>query len=810
MNNMLKLSWKHIWRNGFPSLISILVLSTGMALVALIQFWVVDELNFDRYHAQIDRIYTVYEHQELPSGEALYSHHTPGPLAGYLKEHVAEIEQATRFAMLDEKVRLSWQGQEYLEGPLLCADTSFFKVFTFQLLEGDLNALASPDKIIITGDLARTLFGDEPAMGKQIQLNGAPVTVGAVIAPPGENSTLRFQVLVPSDYSMVYALPQSRWSSNWANTCVLLSPSADVEALSAKIAPLCQEMGQKSTTLHLFPYKNERLYSYSGTNNRVVYVWLFQAIALIILMLSSLTFINYSIVKADKRRLEVGVRKVLGGDKTHIFKLFLEEQGMMILFSLILCIALVLLLFPTLESLSGKTILWEQLPLGHLFLTIVLPILMMLAVSIGYPAMSLSSVAPVTVMKKIPDIRRGKSGLRSMQNLVHFVLSILLIGGSLFLSHQVHFMTHFDLGYDHEGLIYIRLEDYSKYNGSAGYSCDEIQNSFGDIPGIESITFADQIPLWGGNSWWGYEMYADYRSMPSNPLTNLWGGKSSFDYQWEGKDPQDNVLIYKMEVGPNFLKTMGIRLAEGPVGLDSKGPILLLNQEAVRRMGITQPVGKAFIDHFGASSISGIVEDFHFESLHSQIAPLVLYNITDNIPNYIIMRIRPERYAQTIEEIKKRWAEVLPNEKPCDIGSFDDRIAQMYGDEIKIAKMFQYLSILTVLISCLGLFGMVALAMENRTRELCIRIINGARAGNLIWLLNKQYLGYVTLAILVAMPMSWYFMSRWLEFFANKAPLRWWIFALSTLLSLFITLITVSWLSWKGATKNPVDVLQGE
>jgi len=149
MNNMLKLSWKHIWRNGFPSLISILVLSTGMALVALIQFWVVDELNFDRYHAQIDRIYTVYEHQELPSGEALYSHHTPGPLAGYLKEHVAEIEQATRFAMLDEKVRLSWQGQEYLEGPLLCADTSFFKVFTFQLLEGDLNALASPDKIIL-------------------------------------------------------------------------------------------------------------------------------------------------------------------------------------------------------------------------------------------------------------------------------------------------------------------------------------------------------------------------------------------------------------------------------------------------------------------------------------------------------------------------------------------------------------------------------------------------------------------------------------------------------------------------------------
>ncbi len=781
------LSWRNIWKNGIYSFINITGLAIGIAVVALILFWVVDELSFDKYHTNLDQIYTVYEHQEYSEGQELFTYCTPFPLSQKLVKDYPEVKNATTFTQIGNQL-IRFEDKEHTEVSVFCVDKEFLNIFTYTIIEGNKDALQSPDNIIITEEIAHLFFGTETALGKILKIQDKfPVTVGAVIASETRNSSFDFKILTSEEFmSTALGVDLTRWENNWPRTSILIDQGRDISDLNDKISNICKDNGQENTTLALFPFKDEHLYSYSGKNNRIQYIYLFLGIALIILLIASINFINLSTARAEQRRPEVGVRKVMGANRINILKQFLLEKGMMIFLSLVLSGILVILLLPAFSSISDKTITFELLQNKYMILMLLAVVLIVLVLSVVYPSMYLSSFNPALAIKKVNAGKLGGFGLKNLLVVVQFVLSVILISCTIAISEQLRYINNYNLGYESANLIYLQL------NGEAKSKHDALKQELNKITGVVNITKSDKLPLWGGNSSWGYD--------------------------WEGKDPENRVLICRMLVDNNYLETMGIKLVEGHsfpdiyekvINLeDLTSPEIILNQEAIRRMGIKNPEGKYFGMGDIKGSIAGVVENFHFESLRNGIEPMLLLPLV-NDPNYMIIRVHPAKFSSTIENIKKSWSQLLP-QSVCEVGFFNDRLERMYNSEVRISSLFKYFSFIAIFISCIGLFGLSLFIIERRKKEIGIRRVNGAKISEIITLLNKDFVLWVVIAIVIATPLAWYTMNKWLQNFAYQTNLSWWIFTLAGMLAVGIALLTVSWQSWRAATRNPVDALRYE
>lgn len=782
------IGWRNISKNGVFSIINISGLSLGIAVVVLILFWIVDELNFDKSHKNLEQIYTVYEHQQYSEGQELHTNCTPFPLGQELVKSYPEIENATTYVNIWDQL-IKYGDKEYKQGPVICADSNFLKIFSFKIIEGDPNTLASSDKMIITKELAQLYFGNEPAIGKILTINGQKTyTVGAVVAPQRANTTINFKALIPNDFMKSWGVDLTQWGNNWPSTNILLAKGADSKALDLKIKNICKDKGQENTTLHLFPYKNEHLYSYSGKSNRIQYIYQFSGIALIIILIASINFINLSISNAEQRRPEVGVRKVLGANKLNITRQFVTEKGIMIFLSILVSIVLITILLPLFRSVSDKKIIIEQLVNGKLIIMLLIVLFIVLELSVVYPSLYLSMINPVLALKKSVENKKRKISLKSMLVVVQFILAIILISSSFIISKQIRYINNYDLGYNHSNLVYLEL------NGDSKTKYEAIKQELTSITGVESFTCSDKLPFWGGNSSWGHN--------------------------WEGKDPENKVLICAMRSDNNYLKTMGIKLAEGNDFPSSYNKILkdadttktyqvILNQEAIRRMNMKDPVGKSFKAwNYYKGTIAGVTEDFHFESLHRGVEPMLMLPLTED-PGYIIARVNPNNFAQTIDQIKSSWSKVIP-QSTCELGFFDNRLATLYNSEVKISGLFKYFTFVAIFISSIGLFGLSLSIIERRRKEVGIRKVNGAKTSEVMILLNKDFAKWVVISIVIATPITWFVMHKWLENFACRTNLSWWIFALAGFLALGIALLTVSWQSWRAATRNPVEALRYE
>jgi len=785
----LLIGWRNIRKNGIFSVINIAGLSLGTAVVALILFWVVDELNYDRFHENIGRIFTVYEHQQYSEGQELYTPCTPFVLGKELAERYSEVERATTFTNLGNHM-VGFEDKQNKVGPIFFCDAQFLNVFSYKIAEGDRNSLSSPEKIIISDEVARMFFGNESAVGKVLKLNNEfSLSVGAVFVPEKKNSTLDFKILVPVEVlHKSYGIDLTAWGNNWPRTSVVLAQGADPQKFGEKIINLCKDNGQPNTTLHVFPFKNERLYSYSGKNNRIQYVYQFLGIAFIIILIASINFINLSTAKADQRSPEVGIRKVLGASRSSILNLFFQEKGLMIVLSLLLSVALVIAFIPAFRSISDKTVTLGLLQNRYMILMLTTVVLLVLALSVIYPSFYLSSFSPVRAIKKLNHTKKGGIGLKNMLLVVQFILSVVLISCTLIITRQLKYINNYDLGYKQANLIYLEL------NGEAKNKHEALAQELGNIPGVISLSRANRLPFYGGSSSWGYD--------------------------WEGKDPENRVLISNLNADRNYFETMGIQFAEGgnfPESYEKilnsdevPAPQVILNQEAVRRMGIKDPVGKFFKGggSDNKSIIAGVVRDFHFESLHAGVEPLVIYPMFGK-PDVIIARISPENFSNTIGRVKSTWAGLLPQIN-CEVGFFDNRLKNLYDSEVKISALFRYFSFIAIFISCIGLFGLSLFVIERRKKEIGVRKVNGARIGEVMVLLNRDFFKWIITAYILACPVAWFAMKRWLENFAFRTTVSWWIFALAGLLALGIALLTVSWQSWQAATRNPVDALRYE
>lgn len=782
------ISWRNICKDGVFSIINVVGLAIGISVVTLILFWVADELSFDKFHKNLKRIYTVYEHQQYSDGQELFTACTPFPLSRELAEKYTEVENATTFTNIGRQL-LCYEDKKYNEGPVYCADKEFLNIFSYKILEGSPDVLDSPDQIVITDELAGLLFGNEPALGKIISFNESyPLTVGAVIATEKRSSNFNFKVLAsPKFMRDNFEVSLTEWGNNWPRTSLLFSENTDVQEFEAKIASLCKKNGQENTTLHLFPFKNERLYSYSGKNNRIQYIYQFLGIALIIILIASINFINLSTAKAEQRKPEIGIRKALGAGKFNVFSLFLLEKGILIVLSLILSIILTTLFLPVFRSVADKTIELNYLQNKYMIIMLVISLLLILFISIIYPSLYLSSFNPVLAIKKLSNRKNKDNSLKSLLVVAQFAFSVILISSSIVITRQIRYINNYNLGYNKANLIYLRLQ------GDAYEKHELIKQELNKIPGIISLTKTKSLPFYGGSSTWGYD--------------------------WEGKDPDQKVLICNMNVDKNFFKTMDIKFAAGKAfskQFDNVRdineitlPEVILNQEAIRRIGMKDPIGKSFgsfNNHKG--KISGVVEDFHFQSLHNGIEPLVIMPLYQN-PDFIIVRISPEGFSNTVDEIKKTWAELLP-QSVCDIGFFDNSLQNLYNSEVRISNLFKYFSLITIFISCIGLFGLSLFIIERRNKEIGVRKVNGAKISEVIFLLNRNFVQWIFIAFIIAVPVVYYTMHRWLENFEYKTTIDWWIYALAGLLILSIALLTVSWQSWRAASRNPVEALRYE
>lgn len=785
----LRIGWRNIRKNGIFSVINITGLSLGIAVVTLILFWVVDELNYDKFHKNIDRIYSVYEHQQYSEGQELYTRCTTFPLGKELLDKYSEIENATTFCNVgDHLIRV--EDKEFKLGPIVCADNEFLNVFSFEIVEGDKNALLSPEKIIINEETANQLFGDQSAIGKSIKINDEHIyTVGAIARTAKKNTNVNFKILTPLNFmEKAFGSNLESWGNNWPRTSLVLAENTDIKNLDEKIVNVIKEKGQENTTIHLSPFQKERLYSLSGKSNRIQYVYQFLGIAFIIILIASINFINLSVARAEQRRPEVGIRKVMGANQLSILNQFLQEKGIMIGISLLASIILVILFIPAFRSVSDKVISFSLLQNKYMIYMLTGVIITVLSLSVVYPSFYISSFNPSEAIKKSAVKKRGKIGMKNLLVVIQFVLSVVLISSTLIITRQLHYINDYDLGYDQANLIYLPL------TGEARNNHDALSQEFSGIPGIINFTRTDRVPFYGGNSSWGYD--------------------------WDGKDPENKVLICSMFADRNYFETLGIKFAEGNNFPDNyseildreevKSPQIILNQEAIKRMGMKNPVGKFFgrTSNEDKGTIAGVIEDFHFESLHVGVEPMVIMPLF-NKPGYIIARINPQSFTNTIEEIKKSWAKVLPQSN-CEIQFFDDKLETMYNSEIKISGLFKYFSFIAIFISSIGLFGLSLFIIERRKKEIGIRKVNGAKIGEVMFLLNQDFIRWVIIAFIIACPVGWIVMHKWLENFAFKTTLSWWVFATAGLLALGIGLLTVSFQSWKAAARNPVEALRYE
>ena len=782
----LRLGWRNILKNKFFSFLNIGGVAIGIAVTTLILFWVVDELSFDKYNANLAQMYQVYEHQVYSDGQDLYTGCTPFPLANELKQTYPEIENATTYSNLGG-LPVKYETTEYKDISLTIADKEFTNVFSFELIEGDLNAIEAPDKILITPKIAQLFFPNESPIGKTLTIYGSyNLTVGAIIDYPKNHSSTQFDILASIKLAEQLGADLTRWGNNWPFTCLLLSKGTDANELESKLTGFLKEKGQE-TAIYLFPYAKRHLYSFSGENNRIQYIYQFLAIALIIVLIASINFVNSSTASSETRRPEVGIRKVLGATKINLTSQFFYEKGLMIAISIVLGAVLVLGFTPLFGQLSDKHISLSLLGNRYLILMLIGTILTTLVLSVAYPSLYISSFAPARVLKKAARKSANRISFRSLLVVVQFTLSIMLIICTIAVNSQLKFINNYDLGYNQNNLVYINLDDATKTKHEA------LSASLKNISGVESLTKADKLPFWGGNSSWGYD--------------------------WQGKDPENKVLICAMHVDREYFKTLGISMAEGQsfspsteLTEDSESEFsneVILNQEAIRRMKMTDPIQKYFGRNGGdRARIVGVTKDFHFESLRTGIEPMVMLPLNDN-PDVLIMRIRPENFSQTLAAIKENWKTIIPDSN-IEIGFFDQRLQEMYNAELRISGLFQYFSFVAIFIACIGLFGLSVFAIERKRKEIGIRKVNGSKVSQILAMLNKDFIKWVLISFVIASPLAWYVMSSWLQNFAYQTELHWWIFALAGILSIAIALLTVSVQSYKAATRNPVEALRYE
>ena len=791
IKSYFKLAWRSLTRNKRFSAINIFGLALGIATSLLILLWVRDERNIDAFHINGPHLFQVYE-RTIRDGKTDAGYPTQGLLAEELKRVIPDVQYAAAFDYAAPPgTKNTLQANDKITKMTgFFAGADFFRMFSFPLLQGRAEmALHSPNDIAISRSLAEYFFGSpEAAIGSTIRFEDKEaLRVTAVFENIPTHSSLRFDFL----RSWVDYVKQNDWVNNWGNespsSFLQLRAGADPAGVETKIKGFLDRYTQKikgyRVELALQPYPEKYLHSTFKDGRidggRIEYVRLFTGVAIFILLIACINFMNLSTAQSAKRAREVGLRKVIGAARSSLILQFIGEALLITGFSVLVALALTDALLPAFNELTGKQL---SLPLSDpAFAGTLLAIGVATALVAGsYPALFLSSLQPVKVLKSTLKFDWKAIVLRKGLVVFQFTLSIVLIIGMMVVRRQVNYIQTKNLGYDRDGLVYIPIE------GELTKKYALFKEEAGKLTGVTDI------------------------SKMRNSPTVIEHHTGSIG--WPGKDPNLHLSFADGVVGYDFVKTMKLQLKEGrdfspAFSSDSVG--FLLNESAVNSIGLQHPVGATLFWGNRRGTVIGVLKDFHFNSLHQTIDPLVV-RLDENWGwGIILVRIRAGNTREALTGLEK-LCKVINPKFPFTYQFSDLEFARLYNSETVVSTLANGFAFLATLISCLGLFGLATFTAAQRTKEIGIRKVLGATAPAIAFLLSGDFLKIVAIAIAIAFPIAWLIMHQWLQQFAYKIGMEWWMFAGAGLATLFIALLTVSYQSIKAALVNPVKSLKSE
>ena len=789
IKNYLKTAWRTLWKNKSFSAINILGLALGLACSLLILLWVQDEKDMDAFHTNDKQLYTVYERAYFDKKvEGGYG--TQGILADELKKVIPDVQYATGFSWTQDHTFQVGDKVLKLNGSYAGAD--YFKMFSYPLLQGKAeSALNSPISIAISKKMAQNLFGSpESAIGKTIKYeNKKNFTVTAVFDNPGANSSVKFDFLI----NWYTFLDENGWAKDWGNigplTYIMLTKNANPLNVENKLTHFLdnyqknQKKGSFTVEMDMQRYSEGYLrgnFTHGKIDGgRIGYVQLFSIVALFILLIACINFMNLTTARSIHRAREIGVRKVIGAVRSVLIRQFIGESLFLTCFSVAVALLLVILFLPLFNTITNKQI---ELPFNLASFWLKLGVITIITgfISGSYPAVFLSSFKPVTVLKGSFKLASGAAIFRKGLVVFQFVLSVVLIICTVIISRQVSFIQDQNLGYDRENLVYIPLD------GDLPAKYEVFKNEALKMPGIQMVT-----------------------NMSENP-TNIENGTGGVD--WDGKDPSLMVQFTQASVGYDFVRTMKLKILDGrdysrDFASDTAGYIL--NEAAVKRIGYTNPVGRRLTFWGKKGTIIGVLKDFHFNSMQEQIKPLVIRLYEKTTYGNALVRTQPGKTKQAIASLETLCKQLNPNFQFTYYFS-DEEYQKLYNSEQVISKLSNVFASLAIIISCLGLLGLAIFTTEQRIKEIGIRKVLGAGIGSLFTLLSSEFLVLVGIALLIASPLAWLAMNNWLQHYAYHTKIEWWIFILSGLVAIAITVITISFQTLKAVFVNPINSLRSE
>ena len=782
--NYVKIAFRNLQRHKMYSSLNIIGLAVGILCSLLISLWVLDELSYDRFHTHAERLYRVEFDQDY-SGQLFHVNVSPHPMAPALVEEIPEVEKATRVNRMGEFL-VKFTEKTFFEDSVLAVDPSFLEMFSYPLLQGDVRtALVDPYSIILTEDRARTYFGHGEAIGKTININNSmDFTVTGVMKNIPRTGYLQFDAVIPYELLRTQGVNLENWDNNTTLTFALLRNNTEPDSVATKVhALVAKHDSGEDQTYSLRPLTEIHLHSYfgfGGKRGNAQYITLFSVIAVFVLLIACINFMNLSTARSVKRAREVGMRKVVGAVKRQIVTQFYGESCMFTFLALMLALICVNLALPTFNALTGKDISFAALTSGSTPLA-VLGILVTTGFIAGsYPALFLSSFHPVKVLKG--TVSSGASGrvFRKILVVVQFSLSISLIIGTGIVYSQLNYMKEKSMGFETDHLLTVQMR------GSVQDSYGALKKELIKLPGVVEVSA-------GSNK-------------PSSIYSNAGGA------DWEGKDPEWDVSVNFTSVDYDYIEVADIEMADGrsysqDFPSDSESAIVV-NEELQRLMGSDSAVGKRFTFGERTNTIIGVVKNFHFLPLRKKIEPLALM-LQPQFNRLLLIRIQPENIAATLDSLEKTWSRVVPG-FPFDYEFINEDFEAMYRTEQRMGSVLKYFSFLAVFVACLGLFGLASFAAEQRTREIGIRKVLGASIPRIAYLLCREFTFLVLLANLVAWPVVYLAMGNWLGGFAYRTSIDWEIFFLAGVMALIIALLTVSYQALRAALSNPARALKYE
>ena len=798
--NYLKIAFRNLIKHRGYSIINILGLSIGMGCFLLITLWILDELSYDQFHKNASDLFIVVEKDYIQNGIE-YGTAVPYPVAEVLKRDYPEISEVSR-AYYSKEYLFVHNDKRYIENRILIVDPEFLTMFSFPLNSGDANSvLDNSNSVVITKKTAQKYFGNTDPVGKRFRVdNQYNLIVTGILDDIPHNSHLDFSILVPLTSELIrddYETDRWQYSDVVFSTYVLLQKNQIFNEVSEKIAHIMQKhIKDCKDELYLYPitklHTNPDIAPTESRSIDMKYINIFIVIAFLVLLIACINFMNLSTARSTIRAQEIGMRKVVGASRIHLVMQFLGESILFALIAVFLATILVYILLPEFNSFSGKELslnLWDNRSIFYILMSVTL----FTGIAAGsYPALFLSAFQPITVLKGRLILNFRSGIFRKIFVVVQFALSISFIIGAVIFYDQLNYMKDREVGYDKEHLISLPM--VMPWGTSLRSQYYAFKAELMNDPNIIGVTQSF--------------------SSPADILT------AAGEADWDGKSPNQSVNIHWLTVHFDYCKTLGIEIIEGrPFSRDIKSDVnfpynkasFIINEEAVKLMGVKSAVGLDLTLFHKTGPVIGVMKNFHYHHMRTKIEPLAIF-INPYYNKYILIKlqkVQPENLKESLEFIKKTWEKFSPD-YPFEYSFVSDDYSNLYRHEEKMGKILSVFTVFAIFIACLGLWGLTSFIMERRTKEIGIRKVLGASVLKIILLLSKEFLNLVIIANIIAWPLVYYFINVWLQNFAYRINIEYQIFLLVGFLTLVIAFLSISYQPVRASKINPVEALKYE